>query len=1326
MAEGDQKPTIPGSFAIEAFDPSSTTWKRWVQRLQGAFLIFGIKENARVPYLLHYVGATAFDVLCDRLDPVDPFSQAYDVLVGKLQEFYEPAPLEIAENYRFHQRKQNEGETVQQYVAALHKLSIHCKFGDYLKTALRNQFVFGLLNKKAQARLLERKDLDFDAAVQIAITMELSEKSSEQMKAGSSTSTGIDYLKAGKKPPGKNTGDKKVKFDSKKYSGQSSYNSRAKFDTKTNIKCFRCGKPHLANKCTLSRDVRCNNCGKQGHLGAVCFYKKSNTNQLQEILNLEHTGHRDKYIRSLMVNGKPMEFEVDSGAAVTVISELDVARLFPRTTLHPTNLQLVSYCGRVMRSKGYITVSVKNNNIERKLNIYVVGGHRKPLLGREWLRQLSDGRDFLACNASINTMSVHFHGKVRALLDKFKNICSPEISAIKGIQAKLTMKPNATPTFIRARPVPFKLLPLVEQELISLENAGVIEKVTTSKWATPIVPILKNNGKIRICGDYKTTVNPNLLLDDHPFPTIDELLSKLANGKTFSKIDLKQAYLQLELAPEDREILTISTCKGLYKVNRLMYGIASAPTIWQREIENILHDIPGVAIFFDDIVITAESDSLHYSRLEKVLERLHQYNIRINTEKSQFFQDKVSYCGYMIDKEGIRKENNKVEAIKCMSRPKNVSEVRAFTGMINFYGRFIENLSTILLPLNKLLRKNSPFIWTKECELAFSKAKEAFMSNKILVHFNSKLPLVLATDASSYGVGAVLSHRYPDGSERAIQFASQTFSAAQQKYSQIDKEAYAIIFGVKKFFQFLYGNKFTLVTDHRPLVQILSPTASLPIYTAMRMQHYAIFLQGFNYEIQYRKSEKHANADCLSRLPIAGQESEGDVIDAFHLEIIDTLPVTANKIAIETKKDKDLHELIQALQSGKQVDKSKRYNIDQIEFSLQDGVIMRGHRVVIPKALRPQILQELHSGHFGVVKMKNLARGYCWWSGIDSDIEKISKNCVNCNTHKNNPPKVDVHHWQPPSTPMQRIHIDFAGPFLNKMFLIVVDAYSKWPEVHVMSDITSKSTISKCRQIFAAFGLPQTIVTDNGRTFISHEFQKFLQDNGIVHKVTSPYNPATNGQAERFVQTLKQALKRMNCNTANINLALSKMLMQYRSMPHALTNKSPAEMFIGRKLSTRLDLIRPIREEKCIEKSKLSRYLLCGERVACRNYSTEGKWKFGKVKEKLGKLHYKILLDDGRSWTRHINQIRSIGGDTPTVNSHQENNDFYWNTNETQSQNQNAVPQTNESNQPLSNNEQENVPASSQLESNNASDSAEQIVRRSNRVRKKPDYYIAK
>lgn len=167
-----------------------------------------------------------------------------------------------------------------------------------------------------------------------------------------------------------------------------------------------------------------------------------------------------------------------------------------------------------------------------------------------------------------------------------------------------------------------------------------------------------------------------------------------------------------------------------------------------------------------------------------------------------------------------------------------------------------------------MLRRNTPFFWSKDCESAFQQAKIAFTSKQVLIHFNSKLPLVLATDASSYGVGAVLSHQYPDGSEKVIQFASQTLSDTQLKYSQIHKEAFAVIFRVKKFFQFLYENYFTLVTDHRLLVQIFSPKRGLPIYTTMRMQHYAIFLQGFNYKIQYRKSKDHSDLSAILQTSI--------------------------------------------------------------------------------------------------------------------------------------------------------------------------------------------------------------------------------------------------------------------------------------------------------------------------------------------------------------------------------------------------------------------------------------------------------------------------
>lgn len=542
--------------------------------------------------------------------------------------------------------------------------------------------------------------------------------------------------------------------------------------------------------------------------------------------------------------------------------------------------------------------------------MYVVEGDRPPLLGREWLRGLNVQFE------GVNVIDYARKSKIDELLQKYAVITKPDLSKIKDVQAKLNLKEDHKPVYLKARTVPFKLIPLVDAELDRLEKEGIIEKVNTSEWATPIVPILKKGNKVRICGDFKVTINPQLWIDDHPLPTKDELLSTMSGGIVFSKIDLRQAYLQLEVREEDRKLLTINTQKGLYVCKRLLYGVASAPAIWQRELEKILQGVPGITIFLDDIKVTAVNLEEHLVRLEQVFQRLQKYNVRINVEKSEFLVDEITYCGYKINDRGVQKDKMKMEAIKDMPRPKNLNEVRAFIGFVNYYGSFIPNLSTILSPLYRLLRKDNIFNWTKNCEASFQNAKTVFESDTILAHYDPSLPLTLATDASSYGIGAVLSHVYPDGTERVIQYASQTLSETQRKYSQIDKEAYAIIFGIKKFYQYLYATKFTLITDHRPLVQIFSPTKGLPLFSALRMQHYALFLQGFNYDIKYRNTKSHANADELSRLPIPNDVNTdvSDVVDIFAVQTLETLPVTAEQIAHELGKDKSMYNIVLKLQ----------------------------------------------------------------------------------------------------------------------------------------------------------------------------------------------------------------------------------------------------------------------------------------------------------------------------------------------------------------------------------------------------------------------------
>lgn len=408
-----------------------------------------------------------------------------------------------------------------------------------------------------------------------------------------------------------------------------------------------------------------------------------------------------------------------------------------------------------------------------------------------------------------------------------------------------------------------------------------------------------------------------------------------------------------------------------------MYGIASVPAIWQRAIETIARQtIPNTVVFLDDIVVTGLTEEQHLKNLVTVLNRLQRYNIRINLEKSQFALKEIKYCGYIINKKEISKETQKIEAIQKMPRPRNVSEVRAFIGMINYYARFIRNLSSIIYPLNKLLRKDTSFKWSRECENAFMRAKEAFLEKSLLTHFDPKLSLMLATDASADRGRrcpfTYLCRRHGEGIAvrvaNIIGNATKVFTNRQRgvRHNLCNKEISPIPFC-----------KFTLTTDHRPLVQVFAPTKGLPAYSALRMQHYTLFLQGFNYDIKFRKSELHSNADCLSRLAVGREEFERDVVDVYLLDLISTLPVTAATIAMETKSDNELQKLYSALQRGTQIQPSDRFKLDQAEFSLVEDVL-RGNRVVIPRSLRTKVLQELHIGHFGAAKMKALARGHCW------------------------------------------------------------------------------------------------------------------------------------------------------------------------------------------------------------------------------------------------------------------------------------------------------------------------------------------------------------
>ncbi|XP_039749900.1 uncharacterized protein K02A2.6-like [Pararge aegeria] len=620
---------------------------------------------------------------------------------------------------------------------------------------------------------------------------------------------------------------------------------------------------------------------------------------------------------------------------------------------------------------------------------------------------------------------------------------------------------DKTPIFVKSRPLPLALRAPVERELERLQRDDVIYKVDRSDYGTPIVPIIKKNGDIRICGDFKVTINP-LLKDFHyPLPQIEDIFATLGGGEQFSKLDLSHAYQQVLLTEDSQPMTAITTHIGTFVYKRVPFGIKCVPEYFEKLIEETLCGLSSTVAFQDDICVTGKDRETHCKNLRAVLARLKEAGLRVNWSKCEFFKDSVTYLGYKIDKKGLHTDANKIKAIVSAPSPKD---------------------------------KNVKWYWSCECESAFKRVKNILSSSPVLAHYDPKLPLLLSVDSSAYGLGAVLTHRYSDGSERLISSASRTLNEAEQQ-----------------------------------------------------------------------------------------------------------------------------------------------------------GCLVWGYRVIIPASLHSAVLDELHSGHIGVVKMKQLARNYLWWSGLDADIERVCRECTACAALRAQPPPAPLHSWEWPVEPWSRLNVDFLGPFRNKYYLVILDAHSKWLEVEPVPNTSAATVISCLRKIFARFGLCKVIVSDNGPPFSSSEYLHYLNKNGIKRILVAPYHPSSNGAAENVVKTVKLVLKKAIIENVNLEKALCTFLFTYRNTEHCTTQKEPSVALLGHRLRGRLDLLRPntrdvIRDKQSSQEERRGgslREMSTGDRVLVRNYNNNlVKWKEGVVLDRTGPVSYVVKTDDdNRTSRRHVDQI---------------------------------------------------------------------------------------
>ena len=543
----------------------------------------------------------------------------------------------------------------------------------------------------------------------------------------------------------------------------------------------------------------------------------------------------------LKIENNNCSMQLDTGCALSLAPLCFFKNICPNVNITPTNVVLSTYTGETVRPLGEVLVKVEYSGTQKTLPLIVVKEGTSALFGRNWLMEFKlNWKNVFKVNhistspvSQRTTSSSNATQPLELVLEEYNELFYGELGCYTGKPVVLNESKGAK--FCKARPVPYALQSKVEKTLLKMEKDGVIERVTSADSAAPIVIVKKKaSDEVRVCGDFSVTYNAYANVETYPMPQIEDMHSALRGCTVFSVLDIKQAYHQIPIDPQSQGFLTINTHVGLFAFKRLPNGIHSGPAIFQRIMDNLLSDIPKAVCRLDDILVAGTDESDHLRTLSLVLERLLCAGFRLNKTKCKFLQESVIYLGHKIDKKGLHPTEDKLAAIHDAPRPKDVTALKSFLGLIMFYSRFMPNHSTVLAPLNRLLKKGTHWTWSKVEEDAFVAAKKLILNSQTLVHYNEKLPLFLSCDAS-YGAGAVLSHQI-NGHFRPVAFASCTLTQAQQNYFQLEKEAFSIIFGLKPFRQYLCGRSFTILTDHRPLLSLFGPNNPVAVHAAARLQ----------------------------------------------------------------------------------------------------------------------------------------------------------------------------------------------------------------------------------------------------------------------------------------------------------------------------------------------------------------------------------------------------------------------------------------------------------------------------------------------------------
>lgn len=1217
MAEGFYQPQTKVDWSSNQAYAQFKLWRKEVERIIHGPLA---EKNSAVKMNHIYIWAGAHaEVLVDACKSEDPTKEPkspkalLDLLGGCLT--HSTVFREARED--FYNIKQKSDENTTTYFSRIMDLHRLAEFPANTNYLIVDKLIHGCSNIDCKRKLMAKdKDVLITDCLELMRKFEAIEVTMKRLGESKPTPNPDDCVKqlnAAYKDPTQKSQQR---------------GSRSRVNSKKPKKCPWCsGEAHGRDKCP-AKTTTCTFCHKEGHFEKSCFKKKAQYKQKsprrQNVVEASEIDSDDSYefhdIASVYINSvnshrevlAEVEFlpksrpsytkfgKVDTGAMVSCMPRSMVSDMgLSNKDLSPSNTVLTSASKKHLTNHGTLLINVACNGHNAKVKFYVINSGTDLLLGLNFCKDFNLVRISPSCiqrevsvqhndSPELSQDAVHImresEADYPALRKKwgkhlplgkrtgdplqdlkliFPDMFDGQVGVFEG-EVQLRLSPEAVPVQLPPRAVPQSVMSKLKKELDKMEKEGIIRPCPeTTEWVHNLVIVVKKDGSLRLCLDPRN-LNKYLVRSVHYTASWEDVQHSFQNGLYFSTLDAKSGYWTKRLSPESQSLTAFNTPFKKYCFLRLPFGLSVSAEIFCEQMDKALDGIPGTFPCADDVKVQGSSEERHDLHLLETVDKAREAGVKFNPDKCCIKKQRIEYFGRIVTPQGVEPCAKKVRAIAQLSPPTDKQELQSFFGTVNFMSTFIPNLAKKTYLMRGLLKKNVKFLWTSDMDVEFNSIKESIIKATQLVHYDLNKPVVIETDASLKGLGAVL---LQDG--QPVRFLSKSLTPAETEYSGIERELLAVLFACEKLHVYTFGREVSINTDHKPLEAIFKKAISL---ASARLQRMLLRLAKYNLKVRYVGAKSVLVADTLSRLILPGKDKAVPGLDVTIAQVLSVNPSRLESLQEETKSDPILCQLQDLIKYG-WAESMQDLPIDlhpfwcyRDELVMLDGLVMKNNRILIPTSMREGTLARLHEGHHGQSSMLRRARRTVFWPKIQDDITQLVERCPECQIHAKKTPRIPERQISA-SRPLEIIGVDLMD-FKGQHALVCVDYYSGYLFYDIVAAQTSKEIIKTLNVNFRKFWPAERIISDNGPCFKAEEFREFCKGLEIKHTTSSPHYHESNGRAERAIQTVKQMLRKCK-NESEITLAL----LAYHDTPINDSLPSPSELMFNRRISTRLNPI---------------------------------------------------------------------------------------------------------------------------------------------------------